>query len=96
MEKHESTHAAGVVVAPVQLETNVPLFKKSGTGPIACQYEAKYLEAIGYLKMDVLGLRTVDVNHDAEQLVKKWYDPDFTPNNSAFYEDKLKIIRIHL
>ena len=77
MEKHESTHAAGVVVAPVQLETSVPLFKKSGTGPISCQYEAKYLEAIGYLKMDALGLRTVDVNHDAEWLVKKWYDPDF-------------------
>lgn len=77
MQKHESTHAAGVVVAPVQLETNVPLFRKGGTGGIACQYEAKYLEAIGYLKMDVLGLRTVDVNHDAEQLIRQLYDPNF-------------------
>lgn len=93
MQKHESTHAAGVVVAPVQLETNVPLFKKSGTGPIACQYEAKYLEAIGYLKMDVLGLRTVDVNHDAEQLVKKWYDPDFDLYNIPYNDaDAMKII----
>lgn len=87
MNKHESTHAAGVVVAPVELESNVPLFQKGGTGGVACQYEAKYLEAIGYLKMDVLGLRTVDVNHDAEQLVKKFHDPDFSlakiPYNDA-------------
>lgn len=93
MQKHESTHAAGVVVAPVQLETNVPLFRKSGTGGIACQYEAKFLEAIGYLKMDVLGLRTVDVNHDAEQLVRELYDPNFDlykiPYND---EDAIKLI----
>ena len=90
MVKHESTHAAGVVVAPVELESNVPLYKKSGTGPLACQYEAKYLEAIGYLKMDVLGLRTVDVNHDAELLVRKLYDPDFKMENIP-YNDELAI-----
>ena len=93
MQKHESTHAAGVVVAPVQLETNVPLFRKGGNGSVACQYEAKYLEAIGYLKMDVLGLRTVDVNHDAEMLVKKWYDPDFDLYKIPYDDaDAMKII----
>lgn len=93
MNKHESTHAAGVVVAPVELESNVPLFKKSGTGGTACQYEAKYLEAIGYLKMDVLGLRTVDVNHDAELLVRKFHDPNFRLDRIPYDDaDALKII----
>jgi DNA polymerase-3 subunit alpha len=76
LSKHESTHAAGVVVAPVELRTNVPLMRKGGTGVLACQYDMRSLEAIGYLKMDALGLRTVDVNHDAGNLVRKWYDPD--------------------
>lgn len=77
LNKNESTHAAGVVVAPVELESNVPLLRKDGTGVLACQYDMRSLEALGYLKMDALGLRTVDVNHDAENLVRKWYDPDF-------------------
>ena len=87
LNKHESTHAAGVVVAPVELESNVPLLRKDGEGVLACQYDMKALEAIGYLKMDALGLRTVDVNHDAGNLVRKWYDPNFkiedVPYNDA-------------
>jgi DNA polymerase-3 subunit alpha len=76
LNKHESTHAAGVVVAPVELESNVPLMRAKGDGVLACQYDMRSLEAIGYLKMDALGLRTVDVNHNAGNLVRKWYDPD--------------------
>ena len=77
LNKNESTHAAGVVIAPVELESNIPLMRKSGTGVLSCQYDMKSLEAIGYLKMDSLGLRTVDVNYDANRLVQKWYDPNF-------------------
>lgn len=97
LNKNESKHAAGVVIAPVRLDEHVPLMQKVkknakdgvNTG-MACQYEATYLEAIGYLKMDVLGLRTVDVNHDAELLVQKWYDPDFKLANIR-YDDKQAI-----
>lgn len=77
LNKNESTHAAGVVVAPVILEENVPLMRKGGTGSLACQYDMRSLEALGYLKMDVLGLRTVDVNYNAGVLVRKWYDPNY-------------------
>lgn len=84
LNKHESTHAAGVVVAPVELESNVPLLRKDGEGVLACQYDMKALEAIGYLKMDALGLRTVDVNHDAANLVRKWFDPDFSEDKIPY------------
>ena len=90
LNKHESTHAAGVVVAPVELESNVPLLRKDGDGVLACQYDMKSLEAIGYLKMDALGLRTVDVNHDAQRLVRKWYDPDFNKDTIP-YDDAAAI-----
>ena len=39
LNKNESIHAAGVVVAPVILEENVPLMKKDGSGVLACQYD---------------------------------------------------------
>lgn len=77
LNKNESTHAAGVVVAPVVLEENVPLMKKDGSGVLACQYDMRSLEALGYLKMDALGLRTVDVNYNAGVLVRKWYNKDY-------------------
>lgn len=77
LNKNESTHAAGVVVAPVILEENVPLMKKDGSSVLACQYDMRSLEALGYLKMDALGLRTVDVNYNAGVLVRKWYDKDY-------------------
>lgn len=77
LNKNESTHAAGVVVAPVVLEENVPLMKKDGSGVLACQYDMRSLEALGYLKMDALGLRTVDVNYNAGILVRKWYNKDY-------------------
>ena len=93
LNKNESTHAAGVVVAPVVLEENVPLMKKGGDGTLACQYDMRSLEALGYLKMDALGLRTVDVNYDAGVLVRKWYDPNYDFAKLR-YDDKeaIKII----
>lgn len=93
LNKHESTHAAGVVVAPVELESNVPLLRKDGEGVLACQYDMKALEAIGYLKMDALGLRTVDVNYDAGRLVRKWYNPDFRIEDIPYNDpDAIKLI----
>lgn len=93
LNKHESTHAAGVVVAPVELETNVPLLRKDGDGVLACQYDMRSLEELGYLKMDSLGLRTVDVNHDAEALVRKWYDPNFDVRKIRYDDaDTIKLI----
>lgn len=70
LNKNESTHAAGVVVAPVIVEENVPLMRKDGDTTFVCQYDMKSIEALGYLKMDVLGLRTVDVNYNAGVLVR--------------------------
>jgi DNA polymerase-3 subunit alpha len=93
LSKNESTHAAGVVVAPVPLATNVPLMRAKGQGPLACQYDMRSLEALGYLKMDALGLRTVDVNHDAGNLVRKWYDKDHDIYNIPYNDDEaIKLI----
>lgn len=93
LNKNESTHAAGVVVAPVVLEENVPLMKKDGSGVLACQYDMRSLEALGYLKMDALGLRTVDVNYDAGVLVRKWYDPNYDFSKLRYDDaDAIKII----
>jgi DNA polymerase-3 subunit alpha len=64
LSRHASTHAAGVVIAPDRLTRWVPLYKSS-RDEVTTQYDMKGVEALGLLKMDFLGLRTLTVLHDA-------------------------------
>ena len=70
LARHASTHAAGVVIAPGPITDFVPLYK-SGKDEITTQYNMHWIEAIGLLKMDFLGLRTLTVIDDCLQLLKK-------------------------
>ncbi|MCG2716683.1 MAG: DNA polymerase III subunit alpha [Candidatus Marinimicrobia bacterium] len=60
MNRHSSTHAAGVVIAPGDLTDYVPLFQ-STSGDITTQYDMKSIDKIGLLKVDFLGLRNLTV-----------------------------------
>ena len=88
LSKHESVHSGGILVSPVTLNENIPLMKKGGKGVLASQYDMRLLEDLGYIKIDALGLRTVDVNHNAELLVKKWYDKDFDIRKVPYNDKK--------
>ena len=60
MPRHSSVHAAGVVIGKEPLWEYVPL-GKTQDGVITTQYPMEALEALGLLKMDFLGLRTLTV-----------------------------------
>lgn len=70
MNRHASTHAAGVVITPGDLTDYVPLYKSS-KDDITTQYDMKGLEELGLLKMDFLGLRNLTVIDRAIKLVKE-------------------------
>ncbi len=55
--RHTSSHAAGIVMARRPLEEIVPLTKSDGLYLTA--YPMEYLEELGLLKMDFLGLRNL-------------------------------------
>ena len=57
--RHPSTHAAGVVIAPGRLTHIVPLYRDPKSGVVSTQYQAKYLEHVGLIKMDFLGLKNL-------------------------------------
>ncbi len=60
MPRHASTHAAGVVISREPLTDYVPLQEGTEDAPLT-QYSMEHLEAIGLLKMDFLGLRTLSI-----------------------------------
>ncbi len=61
--RHSSTHAAGVVISRDPLVEQVPLQHAGGKseGDVTTQYTQEHLEALGLLKMDFLGLKTLTV-----------------------------------
>ncbi len=69
LPRNSSTHAAGVVISKNPVDTYVPLCVNGEM--VATQYVAKYLEQLGLLKMDFLGLRTLTVIRDTLEFIKE-------------------------
>lgn len=67
--RHASTHAAGVVIAKEELTNYLPL-ALSNEAEIITQYPMEDIEALGLLKMDFLGLRTLTVIRDTIRLIE--------------------------
>ncbi len=65
------THAAGVVICDHPITDHVGLYKASNSETVSTQVEMTWVEEVGLLKMDFLGLRTLTVVHDAVGLVLK-------------------------
>jgi DNA polymerase III subunit alpha len=68
MARNCSVHAAGVVISPVPLKDLVPLYK-TNRDEIVTQYDMNGLEKLALLKMDFLGLTTLDIIEDALNLI---------------------------
>lgn len=88
MPRHTSTHAAGVVITRDAVNEYVPLAKKDDS--VVTQYTMTALDELGLLKMDFLGLRTLTVVADTENLIRK-KEPEFSVDDidycdSATYE----------
>jgi DNA polymerase-3 subunit alpha len=70
-------HAAGIVIGDRDLSEYVPLRRDPKEKEVITQYPMGPLNDLGLLKMDFLGLRTLTVLHDAEELIRKRV-PDFS------------------
>lgn len=73
LTRHASKHAAGVVISPEPLENVLPLYIPSKSNELVTQYAMTELEAVGFLKMDFLGLKNLTVIKRTVDAVKKNY-----------------------
>ena len=72
LARHASVHAAGVVIAPGPLTDYVPVcLAPQEADAIITQYDMVALEQVGMLKIDILGLKTLTVIHDARRMVEE-------------------------
>lgn len=80
INRHASTHAAGVVISDKPLLKRIPLFK-TADDQITTGYSMNALEDCGMLKMDFLGLKTLTVIDRAAKIVKRTQKKDLDIEN---------------
>lgn len=76
LNRHASTHAAGVVIGREKLSHYVPVSTDTTTGALISQYTMTQIEECGLVKMDFLGLKTLTlIQHTVDLIHKK--EPGF-------------------
>ncbi len=70
LNRHASTHAAGLVIGDKPLHELLPLYKFNEDEIPATQFNMKFVEKAGLVKFDFLGLKTLTVLSKAEALIK--------------------------
>ncbi|MCX7598297.1 MAG: DNA polymerase III subunit alpha, partial [Armatimonadetes bacterium] len=88
--RHVSVHAAAVVIADAPLTEYVPL-RGERDGTITTQYAMDAVVAVGLVKMDFLGLRTLQIIQRTCDMVRKNYGVEIDPlkiplDDAATYE----------
>jgi DNA polymerase-3 subunit alpha len=63
LSRHASTHAAGIVISDKPMIEYLPLYKGKRDETVT-QYDMKYVEKVGLVKFDFLGLKTMTLLHD--------------------------------
>ncbi len=69
LKRHISTHAAGVVISSVDLDSVIPICFNGNELLTGCTME--YLEELGLLKMDFLALKNLTIIQNVLDLIKK-------------------------
>ena len=87
LKRNVGIHAAAVVITKEKLTEYLPIQRKTEQGqapedaPVVTQFEMHGVEALGLLKMDILGLRNLDVISDAMAMIREHRDADFDVDN---------------
>lgn len=71
LNRHASTHAAGIVIGDRPLSDLVPLYRDPKSDMPVTQFNMKWVEQAGLVKFDFLGLKTLTVLETAVGLVRR-------------------------
>jgi DNA polymerase-3 subunit alpha len=88
LTRHASKHAAGVVISPEPLADCLPLYVPSKSTDLVSQYAMTELEAVGFLKMDFLGLQNLTVIQRALVAIKRNYKIDINLDTISLADQK--------
>ena len=81
--RNTGIHAAGIIIAPDDITKYIPVSTSKDSDLLVTQFDGKYIESAGMLKMDFLGLKTLTIIKSAIEVIKLRHgieiDPDEIP-----------------
>ncbi len=80
LARNAGKHAGGVVIAPTKLTDFCPLYCEQGGDSIVSQFDKDDVEAVGLVKFDFLGLRTLTIIDWALDNIEKQKGRDARPD----------------
>lgn len=86
LPRNTSIHAAGVVIAKNPLARQVPVWVSEGT--LVTEFDKDDVEALGLLKMDFLGLRTLTIIADTIHHVRASHDIELDVDAIPLVDEK--------
>jgi len=72
LPRHLSVHPGGLVVAPERVTDLVPVMRSGSKGIIITQMDLESVEALGLIKIDLLGIRGLTVLGDVAGAIQSW------------------------
>ncbi len=87
LPRNISTHAAGVVLSNDALDQVVPLVRGPNDG-VVTQYSKDYIEDVGLLKMDFLGLKNLTIIDHIIKDIDKNYQVEININDIDLQDQK--------
>ncbi|MGZ8151878.1 MAG: DNA polymerase III subunit alpha [Methylovulum sp.] len=96
--RNAGKHAGGVVISPTKLTDFTPLYCEQGGGNLVTQFDKDDVEAVGLVKFDFLGLRTLTIidwtlqtiNRKKQQTGEPLVDITVIPRDDAATYELLK------
>ena len=71
LPRHLSVHPGGVIVAPGPLTDLVPVMSSGTKGIVITQFDLESVEALGLVKIDLLGIRGLTVLGDVAEFIQQ-------------------------
>jgi DNA polymerase III subunit alpha len=88
LTRHASKHAAGIVISPEPIDQVLPVYVPPKSTELVTQYAMTELEAIGFLKIDLLGLKNLTLIKNVLSAIKNNYGIEINIDNIALDDTK--------
>lgn len=86
--RQTGVHACGIIISRDDLEEHIPICTAKDTDLYVTQFDGKHVEAVGLLKMDFLGLKTLSIIKDTLAFIKESKSLDIDLDNIPLDDEK--------
>ncbi len=86
--RQSGVHACGVLIGRDALDEHIPLMPTKDEELLTTQYDGRFVEAIGLMKMDFLGLKTLSIIKECLENIRRSKDITIDIENIPFDDEK--------